>query len=138
MAITATLALSQSPISFNQVSTANVTVSNSGASAVTVTGLYTRVAPVGGSAYSTGAESQASGLPAGFAPAITVPAGGSTQFSVSYLVFSPQVATSSSALAAPSTSYTVGCDIYTSDGSVTSPTAQALTITPLQLSTNEA
>lgn len=133
MALSATISVPSSA-SFNQVVTANVTLSNSGGSPVTVTSLKTIIQPLNAPNYEINSDSKSSGLPKGFGQSFISPAGGSVQFPFSFVINSPQVAASSSALASPSTSYTVGCAISTSDGSVTSPTPASFTIIPLSLS----
>jgi hypothetical protein len=124
MALTATIALAQTPISFNQKSTANVTISNSGGSPVNVVSLAPQVEPR--------RQTIVSLLPQGFAPQYVVPAGGSVVVPFDYICLTPQVAENGNLSQSVPTTYTVGCNIITSDGSSFAPTPATQTITPIQ------
>lgn len=131
MAITATIALDQTPIGYNQKSHATVTVSNSGGSDVTVTSLHPLILATGAPTYETNINSRASGLPKGFGQQFTSPAGGSVQVPFDYLVFSPQVLEQGNLDQSVPLTYTVGCTVGTSDGSLVAPTPATVTITPI-------
>lgn len=124
MALTATIALAQTPIAYNQKSSANVTVSNSGGADVTIVTLQPEFVP--------DRQFAASDLPKGFGQTFTVPASGSVVVPFDYVIFSPQVAENGNLSQSIPATYTVGCNIITSDGSSFSPTPATLTITPIQ------
>lgn len=131
MALSATLSLSQTPISFNQKSTANVTVSNSGGSAVSITSLKIIILATGAPTYETDINSKSSGLPKGFGQQFSVPAGGSVVIPFDYLIYSPQVVESGNLDQSVGTTYSIGCYLMGSDGSLFSPSPQTQTITPI-------
>jgi hypothetical protein len=133
MALSATISLAQTPIGYNQQSSASVTVSNSGGSPVTITGFAPQILATGAPTYQTNIDSQAS-LPtlAGInALPLTVPASGSLVVAFAYNVFSPQVAEAGNLDQSVPTTYAVGCIVDTSDGSRFSPTPATVTITPI-------
>lgn len=133
MALTATIALVETPIAYNQRSTANVTISNSGASPVTVLTLQPQILPTPSDPnYEMGINAQSSDLPKGFGQQFVAPAGGSVQVPFDYLLFSPQVAENGNLSQSVPVTYLIGCNIYTSDGSAFSPTPATQTITPIQ------
>jgi len=132
MALTASISLSQSTIGYNQKSSANVTISNSGGSDVTLSHLSPQILASGSEQYTVNLNSRASGPGlTGFSPPITVPATGSVVVPFSYVVFSPQVAESGNLSQSVPATYSVGCNLITSDGSSFAPTAATLTISPI-------
>lgn len=132
MAMSATIALAQTPIGYNQQSSANVTVSNSGGAAVTITSFKPQLLATGAPSYQTNIDSRASGPGIqGFAPPLTVPAGGSLVVPFTYVCFSPQVVENGNLSQSVPATYGVGCNIITSDGSSFAPTPATLTITPI-------
>lgn len=131
MALSATLSLSQSPIGYNQKSSANVTVSNSGGSPVTVLSLQPQILASGAPSLETNINSSSSSLPQGFGMVFSVPAGGSVVIPFDYNVFSPQVVESGNLDQSVPTTYSIGCNIITSDGSSFAPSPQTVTITPI-------
>ncbi|GEM_PF-5355794 len=128
MAITATISLSATTISKQQKTTATLTVSNSGGSAINVTGIQPR-------AYLTGSSppepvGAAIGVPAlGPGMNVSVPASGSLVFSFDYTFAAP----STGANGQGSGTYSCDAVVYTADGSVTVPTAATVTVNPLTL-----
>lgn len=125
MAITAEIALSSATCKAEQKVTATVTVSNSGAATVYVTGIYGTVTPTGATNGSVAAV--VGGVPLGGAFTSSVAASGSTTFSFDVCPHAPN--TSYGILAEPASYvYDVGAVVYTSDGSITSPTATTLTV----------
>lgn len=131
MALSATISLAQTPISFNQQSIALVTISNSGGSAVTVLTLQPQILATSAPSYQTNVNSRSSSLPKGFGQQFSVPASGSVTVPFNYLIFSPQVAENGNLDQSIETTYTVGCNIETSDGSLFAPTPSTVTITPI-------
>jgi hypothetical protein len=131
MAISASLALAETPIAYNQQSSANVTISNSGGSAVTVVDLQPQILASSAPSYQTNVNSSSSSLPKGFGQVFSVPASGSVVVPFSYCIFSPQVAENGNLDQSVPATYSIGCNIITSDGSSTAPSPQTLTITPI-------
>src|SRR3954469_6374889 len=123
MAITASVALSSATATTGQRIAVALTVSNSGASAVTVTGIRPMMSPQNSTKETTAV---AQGLaPLGPGMTVSVAASGSTTFAYDVVPFSP---TSGYGLAMPSSQvYDVGATVYTSDGSVTDATSATLT-----------
>src|SRR6516165_4157634 len=109
MAITASISLAEATIGYNQQSSYTLTVSNSGLADVTVVNIDTNIKPSAAPNYESRGLFQASALPKGFGQVFTSPASSSVDIPVSFVVFSPQVTASSSALASPTASYKVGC-----------------------------
>lgn len=111
----------------NQPILAIVTVSNSGGSSVTVTNVKPSGFVTGGTVPNR--PPRALGLP-NFLPGqnITVAASGSVQFQYNVIFFAP----SATSFGDPAGTYSIGCQVSTSDGSVTNTTADALcsVITP--------
>jgi hypothetical protein len=131
MALSATISLAQTPISFNQQSSANVTISNSGGSAVSVVTLSPQILASSAPSYETNTSSRSSSLPKGFGQQFSVPASGSVVVPFNFVVFSPQVAMNSQESQSVGTTYSISCNIETSDGSAFAPASPAtLTITP--------
>jgi hypothetical protein len=131
MALTATIALAQSPIGYNQQSSANVTISNSGASAVTVQELHPQILPTGAPNYEMNVNARFSALPKGFGQQFIAPASGSVVVPFNFLLFSPQVLEQGNLDQSVPQTYQVSCNIFTSDGSSFAPTPVTLTITPI-------
>lgn len=131
MAITASISLPQSTIGYNQLATALVTVSNSGGSDVTVTELKPQILATGAPTYQTNINSKASSLPKPPGQVFTSPAGSSVVVPFSFLCYSPQVAEQGNLDQSVPATYAVGCIVQTSDGSLVSPTAATVTITPI-------
>jgi hypothetical protein len=128
MAITATITLSAATISKQQKVTATLNVANSGASAINVTGIQPR-------AYTTGVTplepcGASIGVPAlGPGMNVSIPATGSLNFSFDYTFAPPSTGANGQGTG------TYSCDavVYTSDGSITVPTAATVTVNPLTL-----
>lgn len=123
MAMSASIALNPSSAPFNKPCTAIVTVSNSGASDVTLSSLQPLVYSSGEdiSAYNTGCTSQ---QPPRLIN-VTVPASGSANVTFPFVVFAPH------APGATSLTYSIGCQIISSDGSSFAPTPATLTSSTL-------
>lgn len=125
MAITATIALSSATCVAEQKVTATLTVSNSGAATVLVTGIAPSVTPH--SATNGSVSVGIGGVALGGAFTSTVAASGSTKFSFDVVPHAP--ITSYNIGSEPSSFvYDVGAVIATSDGSLTSPTVATLTV----------
>jgi hypothetical protein len=130
MAITASIALSSATATSGQNVAATLTVSNSGSSAVLVTGLSPYMVPSGGT-------SRALAVAVGQAPfggpfTVSVAASGASTFVFNVVPLAP---TTSYGLAEPaSLAYQVGCTVYTNDGSVTDATKATLTVSNPSLS----
>lgn len=126
MAITASIALSSATCAAEQKVTATVTVTNTGASTVLVTGIQPLVTPHsatnGSVAVATGA------VPLGGAfPSTVAGSSGTTKFSFDVTPHAP--ITSYNIGAEPSSLvYDVGAVVATSDGSLTSPSVTTLTV----------
>lgn len=122
MALSAAVVLSNPTIPYNRPSLAQVTISNSGGSPVTLKDLHPLVGA--GTGLNSGVALGAWG------PAIqplVIPASGSAIATFPVVPFSPQVA-------GPSTeplTYSIGCTLMTSDGSSFTATPATLTITPM-------
>lgn len=132
MAMSATISVSPDPVLVNQTCTATITVSNSGASAVTVQSIQLH-------AYLTGA-SEPTHLPVAYGqpnllPGATtsVDASGSTVFPVNLTFFAP----STGILSAGSGTFDVTAYIKSSDGSQFSPTADTVTVNYLPFPTSQ-
>lgn len=125
MAITASIALSSASILAEQKTTATLTVSNSGGTAVAVTSIQPLLSPTGVTQQSV---SSAIGVPpVGGAYNVTVPASGTAKFSWDVV---PHAPSSGFGNAMPSPFvYDVGAVVMTSDGALTSPTPTTLTVT---------
>jgi hypothetical protein len=132
MAMSATIALVESTIAYNQRSSANVTISNSSASPVTILTLQPQILPdTSNPNYEIPINTQSSDLPKGFGQAFVAPATGSVVVPFDYLVFSPQVVSNGNLSQSVPVTYSVGCNIYSSDGSSFAPTPATVTITPI-------
>ena len=121
MAITATIALTPSTVKAGASPpvTVTLTVSNSGASDVTITNIVPIAEP-----HSSTKGSVPIGMgvpPLGPGMDVTVPAGGSLKVTWALVVHGPQ--------AAGTVYYDIGADVTTSDGSITRPTVATLTAT---------
>lgn len=126
MAITATIALSSSSIVAEQKTVATCTVTNSGGSAVNVTAINPTVTPSGATPQSVSvAVGQPPLLPG--MPTSVAASGGTTKFSWDVVPHAPSSGYGSAEPA--SQIYDVGALINTSDGSLTSATTSALTVT---------
>ena len=126
MAITATIALSSATCNAEQTVVATVTVTNTGASTVLVTGIQPLVTP---HSATNGSVSVAVGsVPLGGAfPSTVAGSSGTTKFSFPVTPHAPN--TSYGILAEPASFvYDVGAVVATSDGSLTSPTVTTLTV----------
>ncbi len=123
MAITASVALSSATATIGQRVSVALTVSNSGGSAVTVTGIRPMMSPQNSTLETT---SVAQGtVPLGPGMTVSVAGSGSTVFAYDVIPFTP---TSGYGLAMPATQvYDVGATVYTSDGAVTDATSATLT-----------
>lgn len=123
MAMTATISVSPSAVLINQKVTASITVSNSGASAVTVQGIKLISYLTGGS--TAPHTSVAYGQPNLSAGATTsVAASGSTVFPVDLTFFAP----STGILSDGDGTYDVTAYIQTSDGSYFAPDAALVSV----------
>lgn len=124
MAITASMAVSSATCKAEQSIAATVTVSNSGGSAVNVTGLVPLCSPAGTDLNSV---SVALGQPPiGPGMTVSVAASGSTTFTWNVTPHAPQ---SGFGLAMPASQvYDIGATIYTSDGAITDATSTTLTV----------
>jgi hypothetical protein len=125
MAITASVAMSSATCKSGQQVIATLTVSNSGGSAVVVTGIEPVVTP-------NGQTSQAVAVGVG-RPAVggnfssSVAASGSTAFPFPVC---PNAPTTSAGLAMPSSLvYSIGATVLTSDGAITAATPATVTVT---------
>lgn len=123
MALTATISCAPDPVQINQKVTATITVSNSGASSVNITGIrlyanYTgdSLAPHVSVAY--GQPNLSAGA------TVSVAASGSTVFPVDLVFFAP----STGLLSDGNGTYDVGAQITADDGSVFHPTADTITV----------
>lgn len=114
--MTATIALSSATCKINQQVMATLTISNSGGSAVSVTGIQPNVLFTG--ALSSDPAACALGAPA-FSPgfSVSVPASGSLKFTFGVVPF----------ISTGSGTFSIGAICNSSDGSVFSPTATTLT-----------
>lgn len=123
MAITASVALSSATATAGQKVSVALTVSNSGGSAVSVTGIKPMMSPQNSTLESTaGAQGMA---PLGPGMTVSVAASGSTVFAYDIVPFSP---TSGYGLAMPASQvFDIGATVYTSDGAVTDATSTTLT-----------
>lgn len=121
MAITATIALTPSSVSAGASPpvTVTLTVSNSGASDVTINYIVPIAEPNGST---KGSVPIGMGVPPlGPGMDTTVPAGGSLKVTWALVVHGPQ--------AAGTVYYDIGAEVITSDGSITRPTVATLTAT---------
>lgn len=125
MAVTASIALSTATVKSGQKTAATLTVSNSGAAAVLVTGIQPTLVINGNTTQNT---ATAVGVPMWGGPFNqSVPASGSTPF---YFDVVPLAPTTSQGLAEPaSLVYSVGATVSTNDGSVTVATPATVTAT---------
>jgi hypothetical protein len=131
MAITATIALDQTPIGYNQKARALVTVNNSAGAPVNLVRLQLKVLPTGSDNSQINMISPHSALPRGFGQVLVAPATGSIVVPVDYLLQAPQVVASGNLSQSIGATYSVGADVYTSDGAVTTATPATVTITPI-------
>lgn len=123
MAMTATISCSPSTVQIGQKITATITVSNSGSSAVTVTGIQLYANYTGDSlAPHTSVSYGQPNLSAG--ATTSVAASGSQVFPVDLTFFAP----STGLLSAGSGTFDVGAQIQSSDGSYFHPTATTVTV----------
>lgn len=129
MAMSATIALSQSSIPSGVPVGVVLTVSNSGASAVGVLSIDPSLSPVG---QNNQAVPGVQGVPyTGPGSSVSVPAGGSLVFQWNDAVYEPQTLGGNGFAWDPSSiQYSVSALIRTADGSVFSPAAATLTVTP--------
>lgn len=125
MAITASIALSASTLVSGQKTTATLTVSNSGAAAVLVTGIDP-VATINGATTESVAVAVGQFMFGGpFNQSVA--ASGTTNFVADFVPLAP---TTSYGLAAPaSLVYSIGATVSTNDGSVTAATPATVTVT---------
>lgn len=127
MALTATIALSQSSVTIHEPTFAVITVSNSGGSAVNMASISPLVKFTGNSqildASSYGAPHELLINPANQ----SVPAGGSTTFSYELCVHAPSTGVTDTGTG----TYDVGAQCYGADGSSFAPTAATLTVHPV-------
>lgn len=125
MAVTASIALASATLTAEQRTTATLTVSNSGGSAVLVTGISPTYTP-------SGSTSQAVSVALGVVPfggpfPQSVGAAGTQNFPFDVV---PHAPASGYGLAEPaSQTYSVGAIVLTNDGSVTVATPATLTVT---------
>lgn len=121
MAITAAITLADSTVDSEQQAQATLTVSNSGGSAVLVTGIQPKVTPL--------AASVGIGICAfGGSATQSVAAGGSTAFYFNLVAHAPQA---SNPQVSPATfAYVVGATVYCNDGSITEASTATLTVSP--------
>lgn len=117
MALSATISMSPSTVPYNAGSVAVVTISNSGGSPVTLLDL--RLSP-GHTALVKSNQSQP------ITP-LSIPAGGSAITTVKVVPVAPQVVPASSLQV---TSYSIGANLITSDGSSFAATPATLTVSP--------
>jgi hypothetical protein len=123
MAMTATITCAPDPVQIGQKVTATITVSNSGASSVNVTGIRLYANYTGGTlAPQTSVAYGQPNLSAG--ATVSVAASGSTIFPVDLVFFAP----STGLLSDGNGTYDVGAQITSSDGSVFHPTADTITV----------
>jgi hypothetical protein len=131
MAITAAITLSSSTIKGNQSTVATCTVTNSGTSAVNVTGMQPFATPHGASPAVQSVTALIGMPPLGPGQTISVP-GSSGTLAIPFTVAPncPQASTTAPGQAAQpaSWSFDIGATVYTSDGSVTAATTAQLTV----------
>jgi len=123
MAMTATIALSTATSYINQVVNCSLTVSNSSGSTVSMTSITPTVKATGDG---LGAPAGLGLVPLSTGFSTSVAASGSTVFTFSVVLFSPSA-----------TTYDVGAQCLSSDGSSFAPTATTLTVLPLPLPASE-
>lgn len=132
MAITATIAVNPSTAYINQNIGVTLTISNSGGSNVNVLG----VSPLAYFTGTTAADKNAAGVALGmpqigqYGANVVVPASGSLVLNWNVVFFAPSTRP---VYSGGGGTYDVGAIVYTSDGSVTSPTAATVTVNPLPL-----
>lgn len=123
MAMSATISCSPSAVQINQKVNATITVSNSGSSAVTVTGIRLHANYTGGA--NLGPTSVAYGTPNLSAGAtVSVAASGSQVFPVDMVFFAPSTGLLSDGVG----TYSVTAYCNGSDGSVFAPTATLVSV----------
>jgi|SRR5271165_6273475 len=122
MAMTATISLSPSTVQINQPIMATLTVSNSGASAVSILNIAPTAVQTGNS-MATDETPFAAGqsIPGGSALPVSVPPSGNLVFNIPFIFFDPSVST-----------YSCSANISSSDGSFFSPTAATCTVNQIQ------
>jgi hypothetical protein len=127
MAITAAITLSASTVTSNQTppSQAALTVTNTGANAVLVTGIAPTVVPHGQTPQSVAVGVGVAAFGGAFA--VSVPgSSGTLVFNFPVQAFAP---TTTYGLAEPTQyQYDVGATVYTNDGSITAATTATLTV----------
>jgi hypothetical protein len=132
-ALSAVVSVVQSPVTINQQVTANVNISNTGASALTLTSLYitasangdpTSRVPAAYSLYNFGPN----------ATQLTIPANGNLIVPMNANFFAPSTGITGSG----SGQYTIGATFTTSDGSLTSSAVGGkVTVNPVLLPASE-
>ena len=125
MAITAVITLDRSQTTVNQKVRALCTVSNSGGNPVTILNVVPKTRP----SNLTQSTSQSTVALGKVIPGEIVPAGGSNTFVWDTMYMQPNPTTTYDSPASQNT-YNLTCDIYTDDGSITTPTAVTVLIVP--------
>lgn len=124
MAITAAITLGSATLTTGQKTAVTCTVSNSGGSAVTVTGIVPLCMPAGSTKRTVAVA--LGEPPLGPGMTVSVAASGSTPFTWDAVPFAP---TSGQGLAMPAQQiYDMGATVYTSDGAITAATTTTLTV----------
>lgn len=129
MAISATIAIDDSTLALGQSATLTLTISNSGSAAVAVTGIVPKCY-IDGASPAVNSVSVALGK-VSMAPGqdLSIPATGGGDLLKTF-GFTPLGPTSGEGLAAPSSLvYALTADIYTADGSITTPDVVTCTVT---------
>lgn len=133
MAMSATIALTESTVLINQTVHAVATISNSGGSDVLVISFQPQAQLTGSPIPEYNAGLAVSSPAIGAGQNVTVPAGGSLKLACQYIFFSP----STGPIGAGSNTYDCGALIQTNDGSIFAPTPATVTVNPLPLPSTE-
>lgn len=129
--MSATISLSPTTCSVNQNIVATLTISNSGGSAVLITGCTPNAIFTGATTYTPACALGTVDLDPN--ANLTVPASGSLIIPFGVVFFSP----STGPIGAGSGTYSVSATISGSDGSVFAPTAATVTVNPITFSAGE-
>lgn len=125
MALSATLSLSSATTNINQPIVATVVISNSGGSQVTLQICQPTVIQTGSSQSVGEVPFSAGAMLDGLAGSLFVPGGGTLTLLIPYTFFSP------SNLNPSSSTYDVGVNLTTSDGSFFRPSVSTVTVNQL-------
>jgi hypothetical protein len=132
MALSATIALTESVVNINQPVHGVVTISNSGASNLLLISFVPRARLTGSTGeLNIGMAVSAPAIGAG--QNVTIPAGGTLAISCQYIFFSPSTGTAGLG----SNTYSCGANLLGSDGSNFFPTMATVTVNPLPFPPSE-